>query len=72
MYENTVIYFSTRKNKRYMVEHDGKWVHFGHPDYENFTDHGDLERRRLFRARNWRWKDAPLYSPASLSYYLLW
>ncbi len=55
-----------------MVEHDGKWVHFGHPDYENFTDHGDLERRRLFRARNWRWKDAPLYSPASLSYYLLW
>jgi hypothetical protein len=72
MYENDVFFRSTRKNKKWMVEHNGKMVHFGDSRYLDFTQHGDLERRRLFRIRNARWKDAPLYSPASLSYFLLW
>lgn len=66
------VYFSTRKAKKYMI-HDGqKWVHFGQKGYEDFTAHGDEKRRENFRRRNKRWATARVYSPAWLSYYLLW
>lgn len=70
------IYFSTRRNKKYMIfdEKNNKWVHFGimNPPMEDYTKHQDEERRRLFKLRNARWKDAPKYSASALSYYLLW
>ena len=67
------LYYSTRQNKKYMVQDpDGKWVHFGLFGAEDFTKHKDEERQRRFRLRNARWKNAPKWSPASLSYWILW
>jgi hypothetical protein len=67
------ISISTRKGKKYMVENpDGKMVHFGAIPYEDFTFHQDEKRRQSFLSRNRRWKDADPYSPAYLSYHILW
>ena len=68
------IQLSTRKDKKYMVlnPNTNKMVHFGQMGYEDYTKHHDEKRRELFRKRNHKWKDAEKYSPAWLSYYLLW
>ena len=42
---------STRKNKKYVVAVNGRDVHFGHSQYQDFLDHGDPERRRRYLAR---------------------
>ena len=67
------LYFSTRKNKKYMVYSpaDG-WVHFGDINSEDYTLHQDEERRRRFQQRNANWKDAAKWTPAWLSYHILW
>lgn len=67
------IHISTRKNKKYQVlRPDGKWTHFGLIPYEDYTLHHDEQRRNSFRNRNHRWADADPFSPAFLSYHLLW
>jgi hypothetical protein len=67
------LYLSSSINKKYMVfNEDGKKVHFGSLLYEDYTKHKDKKRRQNFRNRNKRWKDADKYTPAHLSYYLLW
>ena len=67
------LYVSTRKDKKYMVFNpDGKKVHFGQMGMEDFSKHLDLERRDRFVSRNKKWKDAPMWTPAWLSFYLLW
>ena len=66
------IQLSTRKDKKYMVSDGKKLIHFGQMGYEDYTKHHDEKRRELFRKRNHKWKDAERYSPAWLSYYLLW
>ena len=67
------LYLSSSINKKYMVfNEDGKKVHFGSLLYEDYTKHKDKKRRQNFRKRNKRWKDADKYTPAHLSYYLLW
>ena len=54
---------STRKNKKYMVLHKGKWIHFGDTRYQQFKDqtmlklyshldHGDVRRKKLYYARH--------------------
>ena len=63
---------STRKNKKYMVFHDGKWSHFGQMGYEDFTKSGDEKKKKAFRNRNRKWLLEDKYSPAFLSYNLLW
>jgi hypothetical protein len=68
---NTV-HESSRKDKKYMVFDNNKMVHFGSMIYEDYTKHGDAKRRENFRKRNHRWANAPKYSPAFLSYNLLW
>ena len=64
----------TRKDKKYMVLNPktNKIVHFGQMGYEDYTKHQDENRRELFRKRNHKWATAEKYSPAWLSYYLLW
>ncbi len=47
-------------------------VHFGQMGYEDATKHYDLNRINRFKKRNWKWRNAPKYSPAYLSWYLLW
>jgi len=67
------LYLSTSKNKKYMVFNEqGKKIHFGSMIYQDYTKHKDKKRRDSFRNRNRRWKDADIFSPAHLSYYLLW
>jgi Family of unknown function (DUF5754) len=63
---------SSRKDKKYMVFDGNRMIHFGLMGYEDYTKHGDKARRDRFRKRNHRWASAPRYSPAWLSYYLLW
>jgi len=67
------LYLSTSKNKKYMVfNEEGKKIHFGSMLYQDYTKHKDKKRRENFRNRNRRWKDADKFTPAHLSYYLLW
>lgn len=70
---NALLYRSSRKDKKYMIKNqEGKLIHFGQMLYEDFTKHQDNKRRDLFRLRNSRWKNAKKWSPAWLSYYILW
>lgn len=69
------LYYSSRKDKKYMVQDPtGKWIHFGtmKPPMEDYTKHLDERRRDLFRRRNHRWASADKWTPAFMSYYLLW
>ena len=69
------IQVSTRKDKKYMVyDNNKKLVHFGQfkPPYEDYTKHKDKKRRDIFKKRNIKWGYAPKYSPAWLSFWLLW
>ena len=64
---------STRKDKKYMlIMPNGHKIHFGQMQYEDYTKHIDPIRRKLFQKRNHLWKNAEKYTPAWLSYYLLW
>ena len=64
---------STRPTKKYMVlSPEDKWIHFGQMGYEDFTLHKDPARRARFQSRNRRWATADKWTPAFLSYYLLW
>jgi hypothetical protein len=67
------VVISTRKDKKYMIrDNEGDVKHFGAMYYQDYTLHQDEKRRDSFLKRNHRWKDAPKYSPAWLSYHLLW
>ena len=68
------IYPSTRKNSKYMIwnPYKDKYTHFGSMKYQDYTLHENKERRDKFRIRNKKWADAEIYSPAFLSYYILW
>lgn len=66
------VHLSSRKDKKYMVFDGYKMVHFGQMGYGDFTKHNDEEKRKRFKQRNHKWKNAPRYSPAFLAYHLLW
>jgi hypothetical protein len=68
------LYLSSRKDKKYMIHHPKtkKYIHFGQNGYSDFTKHKDKQRQTLFLKRNQKWKDADMYTPAHLSYHLLW
>ena len=73
-YGNEVdLYLSTSKHKKYMVfDEDGKKIHLGDLRYADYTKTKNKLKRDNFRNRNKIWKDADKYTPAHLSYYLLW
>lgn len=68
---------STRKYKKYMIfnPETEKYIHFGDNRYEDFTQHRDKDRQRLYLARatnirgNWK---SDKYSPNNLSINILW
>ena len=66
------IRLSTRKDKKYMIWHNGKWVHFGQMGFQDYTKHLNNKRRDLFKQRNQKWSGMGKYTPAYLSYVLLW
>ena len=70
------LHFSTRKDKKYMVQNEqGNWIHFGAMGYEDFTKHMDENRRQAYLARsknikgNWK---SDKYSPNNLAIHILW
>ena len=68
-------YLSTRKNKKFMILTDKyKWVHFGDPRYEHYTEgHLDEKRRDLYQIRHRNsenWRDAD--TAGFWSYHFLW
>lgn len=65
---------SSRADKKYMIKNpnNGKWVHFGSIDYEDYTKHKDSVRQQNFLKRNARWANSDIYTPSYLSYYTLW
>ena len=66
------VHVSSRKDKKFMVFDGDKMIHFGQMGYEDFTKHNDELRRARFKNRNKRWQHSSKYSPAWLSWYLLW
>ena len=68
------------KTKKYKITlDDGKVVHFGHPDYADFLDHKDNERRARYLARATKIRDKAgkltannKHSPNYYSIHLLW
>lgn len=70
---------SNRKHKKYMINYNGKWIHFGDNRYSDFTKHKDEERRIRYLKRHWNVfnKDGEraIMNPESPSYYsarVLW
>ena len=43
--------YSKRKNNKYVVEHEGKKIHFGSTKYEDYLIHKDLDRREKYLAK---------------------
>jgi hypothetical protein len=66
------VHESSRKDKKYMVFDGRTMVHFGQMGYEDATKHNDIDRINRFKKRNWKWQNSPKYSPAWLSWFLLW
>lgn len=66
------VHISSRKDKKYMVFDGRKMQHFGQWGYIDYTKSQDEEKRNKFRKRNDKWKYRNIYSPAWLSYNLLW
>jgi len=72
IYDRRVL-FSNKKNKKYKIKDDnGKYIHFGDLRYEDYTYHKNEKRRASFKNRNRKWENADKFSPAYLSYHLLW
>ena len=68
------LYPASNPHKKYKIfdPNNNKWVNFGQIGYEDYTKHHDKNRLTKFKKRNWKWQFAPRYSPAYLSWFLLW
>ncbi len=66
------VHESSRKDKNFLVFDGRTMVHFGQLKYYDWTYDNNEERRNRFRKRNWKWQNSPKYSPAWLSWFLLW
>ena len=71
--------FSTRKNKKLMYDHNGKYIHFGGADNMDFILHkmtknpNANERRELYHKRASKLAEqSDKYSPSKLSLLILW
>jgi hypothetical protein len=70
------LFKSNLKNKRYMVVFEnGSRIHFGSPEYENFTMHKDEGRKRVYIIRhekNEDWTKSGIQTAGFWSRWLLW
>jgi hypothetical protein len=76
---NEPIKESELKNKKLKIKVDGKWIHFGNPEYEDYSTHRDKVRQDSYckRAGAIQYKTGGLAGndPNSPNYYamrLLW
>ena len=66
---------SDREGKKYMVEVDGKTIHFGAEGYEDYTKHKDPERKKRYITRhkaNENWTKSGIKTAGFWSRWLLW
>ena len=65
---------SEKKYKAVFTKPDGKTktVHFGSSMHQDFTQHKNLERRRLYRQRHAKDLKGDPMRAGYLSYYILW
>jgi len=72
--EEVPLDISTRKGKKYMIQvpNGRKKIHFGDLSSADYTKHKDEKRLRDFQKRNVKWKNYPTFTPAWMSYHLLW
>lgn len=70
---------SEKPDKKLKVFKNGEWIHFGHPDYSDYTIHRDRVRRDRYKRRAGAIKDKEGNltgnDPSSPNYYsmrLLW
>ncbi len=66
---------SPKNNKKYMAinTNTDQRIHFGHPDYEDYTEHNDEKRRLNYLKRHVtreKWRD--LRTPGAWARHLLW
>ena len=57
------------------VFENGTRIHFGSPEYENFTIHKDVGRKRLYILRHQKnedWTKSCIFTPGFWSKHLLW
>ena len=74
--KKATIYRSNLKTKKYfIIDPNGKKIHFGAMGMEDYTYHKDDKRKENYLKRSYgirgNWKDNP-YSPNNLSRTLLW
>ena len=70
------IYMSDKPNKKYMLKNpQGKYVHFGDINYQDYTRTLDKEKQSKYLRRamaiKGNWVNNP-YSPNNLSLHILW
>lgn len=66
---------SDRDGKKYMVDVDGKVVHFGAEGYEDYTTHKDPERKKRYITRHKNkenWNKSGIKTAGFWSRWLLW
>ena len=65
---------SSRPAKKYMVEVEGKIIHFGAAGYEDFTTHGDESRKKryLVRHKNEDWERSGINTAGFWARWILW
>lgn len=66
------LFTSDKPNKKYFIQIGKKKIYFGDPNYEDYTQHHDKERRRLYRERHKHDNLNDPYSPGFWSWHLLW
>jgi hypothetical protein len=74
---NIKVHLSTKKNKKYSIinPNNGKMVHFGDINYEDYTKHKDEERRNNYISRASKIRGSWIfdrYSSNNLALNLLW
>lgn len=72
--DNVKLFPSSRRDKKFMVlNSENKKIHFGQKGYEDYhSSQYDEAKRDRFLKRNKRWSNAEKWTPAHLSYWVLW
>lgn len=66
------LYRSSRNGKKLMVTHQGKTIHFGASDYDDYIIHKDEERKNRYISRH-KWEDHnDLTKAGSWARFILW
>ena len=65
---------STRAQKKYQIEVDGRTIHFGAAGYQDYTTHKDPERKARYLARHSGedWSEAGVNTAGFWARWLLW